>query len=207
MRNACEGELVRIDNAILHILWARYFIEAEGYTVEVDVMYQYNKLTILLANNGGWLSSKCTKHIKSRYFVIKDKVQAGDVSIKYRPTNEMWLDILTKPKQGAAFCRDRSMLMNCDEDYDDEKEMHDTPSILLPKPEGPVDPDAITSIIPPSSTLGNDCRSVLGSDVQKQVMWNTSLRKADRYNSKARVRHLELVIAHIMREQGTTTAA
>ncbi len=45
------------------------------------------------------------------------------------------------------------------------------------------------------------------NDVQKQVVWNTSLRKADRYNSKARVHHLELVIARIMREQGTATAA
>ncbi len=149
-------------------------------------------------------------------------MQTGDVSIKYRPTNEMWSDILTKPKQGAAFRRDRSMLMNCDEDYDDKKEMHDTPSILLPKPEGPINPDAITLIIPPSSSLGNDRRSVLendvqkqmvwntslrktdryGNDAQKQMVWNTSLRKVDRYNSKARVRHLELVIARVMREGG-----
>ena len=45
------------------------------------------------------------------------------------------------------------------------------------------------------------------NDAQKQVVWNTSLRKVDRYNSKARVRHLELVIARVMREQGTAIAA
>lgn len=114
VRSSCEGELVGIDDALPHILWARYFIEAQGYTVEQNVMYQDNKSTILLANNGRWSSSKRTKHIKLRYFFIKDKVQSGDVSIEYRPTDQMWSDVLTKPKQGTAFRQDWAMLMNCD---------------------------------------------------------------------------------------------
>jgi hypothetical protein len=208
VRSSCEGELVGIDDALPHILWARYFIEAQGYTVEQNVMYQDNKSTILLANNGRWSSSKRTKHIKSRYFfIIKDKVQSGDVSIEYRPTDKMWSDVLTKPKQGAAFRQDRSMLMNCDTEYDDEKEMRDTPRMLLPKQEGPVDPDIITSIIAPSSSPGNDRRSVLDSDVKKQrVVWNTSQNRVDVNNAKLRRRHLELVIARVMRAQAAAAA-
>ena len=78
-------------------------MEAQGYSVEQNIMYQDNKSTILLANNGRWSSSKRTKHIKSRYFFIQDKVPSGEVSVKYRPTDRMWSDVLTKPKQGAGF--------------------------------------------------------------------------------------------------------
>ena len=110
------------------ILWARYFIEAQGYTVDQNVLFQDNKSTILLAKNGRWSSSKRTKHIKSRYFFIKDKVDSGEVDIKYVPTDQMWSDILTKPKQGKGFRVDWSDLMNVPEDYDDEEERQRTDS-------------------------------------------------------------------------------
>eukprot|EP00956_Cyclotella_meneghiniana_P026461 scaffold57247_cov37-Cyclotella_meneghiniana.AAC.7 len=135
VRSSCEGELVGMDDALPFILWARYFIEAQGYTVEQNIIYQDNKSTILLANNGRWSSSKRTRHIKSRYFFIKDKVDSGEVSIEHRPTNEMWSDTLTKPKQGKGFRTDRAMLMNCAENYDDDAERLRTPPALLPKVE------------------------------------------------------------------------
>ena len=123
VRSSCEGELVGIDDALPSILWAPYFIESQGYTVvEQNILYQNNKLTILLANNGIWSSSKRTKHIKSRYFFIKDCIDRGDVSVEYQPTEQMYSDVLTKPKQGKAFCKDRAMLMNCTEDYSDDEE-------------------------------------------------------------------------------------
>jgi hypothetical protein len=68
VQSSCEGDLVGIDDALPLIFWARYFIEAQGYSVEQNIMYQDNKSTIHLANNGRWSSSKRTKHIKSRYF-------------------------------------------------------------------------------------------------------------------------------------------
>ena len=45
------------------------------------------------------------KHIKVRYFFIKDKVEKGEV------------EVLTKPLQGEKFRKMRSMLMNSPEDY------------------------------------------------------------------------------------------
>jgi hypothetical protein len=217
VRSSCEGELVGIDDALPLILWARYFIEAQGYSVEQNIMYQDNKSTILLANNGRWSSSKRTKHIKSRYFFVKDKVQSGEVSVEHRPTDRMWSDVLTKPKQGAGFRKDRSMLMNCDLEYDDDKERNDVPPILLPEPEGPVDPTTITSIIAPGSLLGKDCRSVLDRDLKRQrvldrdlkrphVTWNTSQNRVDVNDKKLRKRHLELVIARVMRAQAAAAA-
>jgi hypothetical protein len=69
VRSSCEGELVGVDDAMAWILWCKYFIEAQGYTVEQNILYQDNKSTILLATNGRWSSSKRTKHIKSWYFL------------------------------------------------------------------------------------------------------------------------------------------
>jgi hypothetical protein len=99
VRSSCEGELVGVDDALPLILWARYFIEAQGYTVEQNIPFQDNKSTILLATNGRWSSSKRTKHIKSRYFFVKDKVEAGEVSIEHRPTDQMWSDVSQSPSR------------------------------------------------------------------------------------------------------------
>ena len=49
--------------------------------MEHNIIYQDNKSTILLAINGRSSSSKRTKHIKHRYFLIKDLVEKGNVEI------------------------------------------------------------------------------------------------------------------------------
>jgi hypothetical protein len=76
-------------------------------------IYQDNKSTILLENNGKMSSSKRTKHIKSKFFFITDRIHHGEVIVEYLPTVEMWIDVNMKPKQGLPFRRDRAMLMNC----------------------------------------------------------------------------------------------
>ena len=88
-------------------------------------------------------------------------MRLGEVSVEHRPMDKMLLDVLTKPKQGAGFCQDRAMLMNCGMDYDDEKERAEIPHVLLPQLEGPVDHT-------PSSSLGKDCRSVLDENLKRQ---------------------------------------
>ena len=47
VRSSCEGELVGVDDTLPLILWARYFIEAQGYSVEQNILFQDNKSTIL----------------------------------------------------------------------------------------------------------------------------------------------------------------
>ena len=89
--------------------------------------------TIRLAINGSLSSSSRTKHIKARYYFVKDKVDKGEVSIKYCPTGQMYSDCLNKPKQNVAFRRDRSKLMNVPVEYDNDKEFLDTHPDLLPE--------------------------------------------------------------------------
>ena len=70
----------------------------------------------MLKKNRKALSSKRMKHIKVRYFFVKDKIEKGEVEVKYFST-EMWSDVLTKPLQGEKFRKMGSMLMNCHEHY------------------------------------------------------------------------------------------
>ena len=69
--------------------------------------------------NGPLSSSKQTKHIKAKFFLTKDKLEDGDVKLEYFPTELMWIDMYTKPKQGTPFWLNWSMSMNILVEYDD----------------------------------------------------------------------------------------
>ena len=69
-----EAELVGIYDALKHIMWGLYFIQAKGYEVTKNIIMQDNNSTILMAKNGRFSCFKRTKHIKNRYFMIKDKI-------------------------------------------------------------------------------------------------------------------------------------
>ena len=63
MRSSTKSELVGVDDCMLAICWTRYFLEAQGYGITENIVYQDNKSTILLKKNGKALGSKCSKHI------------------------------------------------------------------------------------------------------------------------------------------------
>ena len=84
-----EYELVGIDNGIKSIMWGLYFIQAKGYKVANNILMQDKKLTNMLAKNGHFSSSKRTKYIKNRYFMIKGNFGKGEIVIQYCPTGDM----------------------------------------------------------------------------------------------------------------------
>jgi len=61
-------------------------------------MHQDNTSTIRLAKNGRSMSDR-TKHIKLRYFFIKQYIDSGEFEVVYCPTDLQVADILTKPLQ------------------------------------------------------------------------------------------------------------
>ena len=111
MRSTCEAELVGADNASTKILWTKYFLEAQGYKVGENILYQDNKSRILLLNNGKVSSGKWTQAINIQYFFLHNQQEKGNVTIKYCPTGEMIGDFMTKPKQGRDFKRFRNNVM------------------------------------------------------------------------------------------------
>ena len=110
-RSSTESEVVGVDDFMPAICWTRYFLQAQGYGVQDNVLYQDNKSAILLAKNGKASSSKRTKHINIRYFFITDRIAAGEVTIEWCPTIEMVGDYMTKPLQGTAFKKFRDLIM------------------------------------------------------------------------------------------------
>ena len=125
-KSSTESELVGAYDGLSLILWSRYFIEAQGYTINHNILYQDNQSTMLLQRNGRASSTKRTKHINARYFFIKDKIERGEVEVLYCPTKEMRADINTKPLQGTPFRTLRGQLMNIPVDYDDDAERLNT---------------------------------------------------------------------------------
>ena len=45
-KSSTEAELVGADNLMPQVLWTQYFMEAQGYGIDDNVMYQDNQSTI-----------------------------------------------------------------------------------------------------------------------------------------------------------------
>ena len=112
------------------VIWMRYFIECQGYDIDEYVVFQDNMSALSLEKNGRISSYKRTKHIKAKYFLIKDYYDAGEIDVKVCPTDEMRADDLTKPLQGQKFRDMCAFFQNCPRDYDDDTEFK-----ILTKPQ------------------------------------------------------------------------
>ena len=80
-------------------------------TIKETVLNQDNMSSMLLECNGQQSSTKCTKHMDSRYFYMSDHIRNKTLSLKHCPTEEMLADYFTKPLQGALFTCLRNHIM------------------------------------------------------------------------------------------------
>ena len=110
-RSSTEAELVGPDDLSTLILWTRLFMEAQGYEIEKNILYQDNQSTILLERNGKKSSSKQTRALNIRYFFLTDQIQKGNLIVEYCPTTEMVADYFSKPLQGKLFQKFRKSIM------------------------------------------------------------------------------------------------
>ena len=101
--SSTESELVSITDVLGMIMLCKCFMEAQGYTIESNVLYQDNKSTILLAKNGRMSAGKNCWDIKNWFFLITDRVDQGDLLISHMGTKSMWADVNTKPVQGGLY--------------------------------------------------------------------------------------------------------
>ena len=98
-----ELYIVGEDDTLSGLHWMRYFIEAQGFTVDEYIMYQVKLSTILLDTNEFELGSQRTKHIQVRYFLIKDNITDGDKTLEHCPTGKMLGGHFKKNLQGSMF--------------------------------------------------------------------------------------------------------
>jgi hypothetical protein len=76
-KSSTESELVAMYDKSADILWTQHFLEAQGYTISANIVYQDNMSTLSLEKNGRVSSSKRTNHIKAKYFFIQHYYQSG----------------------------------------------------------------------------------------------------------------------------------
>jgi len=110
-RSSTEAELVAADDASTLILWTQIFLEAQGYHVKRNILFQDNKSTILLEQNGKRSSSKRTRAINIRYFFLTDQIEKGQLEVEYCPTKSMVGDFFSKPLQGSLFTKFKHDIM------------------------------------------------------------------------------------------------
>jgi len=110
-RSSTEAELVAADDAATLIMWTQLFMEAQGYGINRNVLYQDNMSTILLENNGKRSSSKRTRAINIRYFFLTDQIEKGRLQVVYCPTEDMIADYFSKPLQGTLFQKFKREIM------------------------------------------------------------------------------------------------
>ncbi len=79
-KSSTTAELVAVDDAIIMILWTRLFLEAQGYPINKNILYQDNKNAILLEENGKKSSSQQTRHLNIRYFCYRPSTTRSHVN-------------------------------------------------------------------------------------------------------------------------------
>ena len=81
-------------------MWTRCFLSNQVFQIDKSILYQDNKSTILLEENGSESSSSRTKHINIRYFYIKDRINSEEVAVEHCTTDEMMAEYFINPVQG-----------------------------------------------------------------------------------------------------------
>jgi hypothetical protein len=112
-KSSTAAERVGVDDISVMVLWTKLFLEAQGYEIEKNVLYQDNKSAIILEENGNESSGKRTRALNTRYFFLTDQVEKGNVIIEHCPTDEMVGNFHTKPLQGETFGMLRDKILGC----------------------------------------------------------------------------------------------
>ena len=110
-RSSTETKLLGVDDCMPAVCWTRYFLDAQGYGVKENLVFQDNQSAILLETNGMASSGKRTKHLNVRYFFVTDRINKGELEVGWCPTEDMIGDFATKLVQGSLFRKFRDMIM------------------------------------------------------------------------------------------------
>jgi hypothetical protein len=100
--SACEAELITVNKVGTFVEWSRQLMEELGFPQDTVVIQQDSTCSIAMLKQGTG-SFKRAKHIKVRFFWLRDLIDAGEVLLKYVCSGELVADLLTKPVTGSKF--------------------------------------------------------------------------------------------------------
>jgi hypothetical protein len=110
--SSSESELMQLSNTTSLAARERYFAIEQQHINSTDkgILLEDNKSAIHMSHNGKSISNR-TRHIKVKYFFVKQFLDNGEFELQHCPTREMIADILTKPLQGELFYELRDYLL------------------------------------------------------------------------------------------------
>jgi hypothetical protein len=97
-----EAELIAENKIGDYVKWSCEMLEELGYPQDCVPMYVDSTCAMQMLNQGMG-SFKRAKHIKIRFFWMKDLIDQGKIKLIYVPTDELVTDVLTKPMSGGKF--------------------------------------------------------------------------------------------------------
>ncbi len=112
-----------------------------------------------------------------KFFLIKDRVDKGEIRVMDCPGEEMWADVLTKPLHGMAFQTMQAELMKYPVNYEDppeekvEEDMKETTRWKIGWSMS-TSPKTVTwkSVIPTSFKIPQECVGHSGARIRKIPM-------------------------------------
>jgi hypothetical protein len=110
-KSSTEAELVGASGYLPYPIWAKYFLEAQGYTLNENIFYQDNQSTIRFEKNGRKSCGPKSRHIDIRYFFIQNRIDLASIDVQYCPTEQILADFFTKPLQGNIFRKFREVIL------------------------------------------------------------------------------------------------
>jgi hypothetical protein len=108
-KSSAESELIALSDHAGIAIHGQRFLKS----LKIDtacIIYQDNTSTKEMITNQN-INDK-SKHIKIRYYWLKERVREGEVIIQYIPTDQMLADLMTKSVQGKLFIELRDKVLN-----------------------------------------------------------------------------------------------
>ena len=115
LKSSAESEIIALDEGCPDTLAAQYILQDLCQNPKTPTAYQDNKSTISMSHKG-YSSTGKTKHMRIKFFWIKELLAEKRIQIEYLPTHLMTADINTKPLQGALLTHMRRRTLNHHDD-------------------------------------------------------------------------------------------
>ena len=110
-KSSTEGEVIGISDRLPQTIWAKYFLNEQGYNLDKNILYEDNQSAMSIAKNGVRSCGQNSRHYLIRYYFIKDRLTKDNIEIQYCPTQHMLADFFTKPLQSSLFKLLRDVIM------------------------------------------------------------------------------------------------
>ena len=100
VRSSTEAEISAVNELISDLLWCRDVLEELGYPQQRINIYEDNQSCITMLQQEPRSFHTKSRHVRVKWAFFREEYKKGTVKLRYRPTNNMLADLLTKPLGG-----------------------------------------------------------------------------------------------------------